>query len=316
MAPPTLVSESGRAVVAHHSVLIFDVVGANEIHFGEPAEPAEDCHRVLRELYETYKNIKPKNVQESWHDVSQAREEAQSLFKYGYFSMRERAQADRLYWHCCEKIQQTTRRLRHVPEELSAVERVMSTIYYCNFSVFQSAPDSWAIDQLFPIMPLHRLNEEPTAHAALADLTCDSDGVIDHFIDVEDVKATLDVHAWEPSQPYILGMFLNGAYQEILGDLHNLFGDTNAVHVELGDTGYRVRHVIRGDTMTDVLKYVGHMPERMIEAVREQAEDALEQGRINAQQMRLLMRHYQRALDSYTYLTGDAVDPPGPVTGG
>jgi arginine decarboxylase len=316
MKPPTIVSESGRAVVAHHSILIFDVVGANETRFGEPAEPPQDSHRVLRELYETYKNVKPKNVQESWHDVSQAKEEAQSLFKYGYFSLRERAQADRLYWHCCEKIQQTLRRLRHVPEELTVIEKVMSTIYYCNFSVFQSAPDSWAIDQLFPIMPLHRLDEEPTTHAALADLTCDSDGMIDHFIDVEDVKATLDVHAYDPLKPYYLGMFLNGAYQEILGDLHNLFGDTNAVHVEVHEGGYRVRNVVKGDSMTDVLKYVGHAPDRMIESVREQAEEALAQGRITIQQMRLLMRHYERALDSYTYLTGDAVDPPGPVTGG
>jgi arginine decarboxylase len=316
LKPPTIISESGRAVVAHHSVLIFDVVGANEKRFGEPVEPAQDANRVIRELYETYKNIKPKNVQESWHDVSQAKEEAQSLFKYGYLSLRERAQAERLYWHCCDKIQQTMRRLRHIPEELNVIDQVMSTIYYCNFSVFQSAPDSWAIDQLFPIMPLHRLAEQPKVHAALADLTCDSDGVIDHFIDVEDVKATLDVHAYDPQKPYYLGMFLNGAYQEILGDLHNLFGDTNAVHVELGDNGYRIRHVVKGDTMTDVLKYVGHVPEHMIESVREQAEEALAQGRITVQQMRVLMRHYERAMESYTYLTGDAVDPPGPVTGG
>jgi arginine decarboxylase len=316
LPPPTIVSESGRAVVAHHSILIFDVVGANETRFGEPAEPPEDANRVLRELYETYKNVKPKNVQESWHDVSQAKEEAQSLFKYGYLSLRERAQAERLYWHCCEKIEKTMRRLRHIPEELIVIEKVMSTIYYCNFSVFQSAPDSWAIDQLFPIMPIHRLKEEPTSRAALADLTCDSDGIIDHFIDVEDVKATLPVHPYDPKRPYYLGMFLNGAYQEILGDLHNLFGDTNAVHVEVGESGYRVRHVVKGDSMTDVLKYVGHSPERMIESVRGQAEEALAQGRITAQQMRLLMRHYERAMDSYTYLTGDAVDPPGPTTRG
>lgn len=302
---PTIVSESGRAVVAHHSVLLFDVVGANEIHFGEPVEPKPGSSRVLKELYETYKGILPKNVQESWHDASQAKEEAQSLFRYGYLSLRERAQAERLYLHCAEKIRDTARRLKFVPEELQVVEKLMSTIYYCNFSVFQSAPDTWAIDQLFPIMPIHRLEEEPMVRATLADLTCDSDGVIDHFIDVEDVKGTLDVHPYRPDEPYVLGMFLNGAYQEILGDLHNLFGDTNAVHVELTDYGYRVTHVVKGDSMTEVLRYVAHQPEEMIESVREQAESALSSGRITLQQMKLLMRHYERTMGVYTYLVAD-----------
>jgi arginine decarboxylase len=196
-------------------------------------------------------------------------------------------------------------RLKFVPEELQNLSKQLSAIYYCNFSVFQSAPDTWAIDQLFPIMPIHRLDEEPIIRATLADLTCDSDGMIDHFIDVEDVKSTLDVHALKEGEHYFLGMFLNGAYQEILGDLHNLFGDTNAVHVELTDTGYQISHVIKGDSVSDVLRYVEYQPETMVDGVRRQAERAVSEGRITNEQMRTLMHHYEESLRSYTYLTED-----------
>jgi arginine decarboxylase len=302
---PTIVSESGRAIAAHHSVLVLEVVGRSHVRFGEPVEPRPDAHRLLKELYETYGGIQPKNVQESYHDASQAKEEAQSLFKYGYLSLRERAQVERLFWNCCEKIHQTLKRLKFVPEELQHLDKNLSAIYYCNFSLFQSAPDIWAIDHLFPIMPIHRLDEEPTVSATLADLTCDSDGMIDHFIDVEDVKSTLAVHTLKDSESYFLGMFLNGAYQEILGDLHNLFGDTNAVHVELTDTGYQIGHVIKGDSVSEVLRYVEYQPENMIEAVRRQAERAVSQGRITNEQMRTLMHHYEESLRSYTYLTDD-----------
>jgi arginine decarboxylase len=300
---PMIISESGRAVAAHQSVLVFDVLGANEVRFGNPVAPAREAHSVLHRLFETYQGIMPKNVQESWHDASQGKEEAQNLFKYGYLGLRERAQAERLFWSCCEKIQDTMQRLKFVPEELNNLQKVMSAIYYCNFSVFQSAPDAWAIDQLFPIMPIHRLDERPTVRCTLADLTCDSDGIVDHFIDVQDVRNTLDVHDLKPGEPYYLGMFLNGAYQEILGDLHNLFGDTNCVHVAATDYGYRVSHVIKGDSMTEVLRYVEYQPERMIESVRDQAETALSEGRMTLEQMRLFMSRYEDALGSYTYLT-------------
>ena len=302
---PTIVSESGRAIAAHHSVLVFEVVGVNEVRFGEPADPGPESHRLLQELYETYQGILPKNVQESWHDASQAKEEAQSLFKYGYLGLRERAQAEMLFWHCCEKLQHTLRRLKFIPEELYHLERTLSAIYYCNFSIFQSAPDVWAIDQLFPIMPIHRLDEEPTVRATLADVTCDSDGMIDNFIDVEDEKQTLDVHPYRPQEHYYLGMFLNGAYQEILGDMHNLFGDTNAVHVRLTETGYQARHVIKGDSISEVLRYVGYDPDLMVEAVRRQAERAVSNGQLTNEQMRTLMQHYEDSLRSYTYLTSD-----------
>jgi arginine decarboxylase len=299
---PTIVSESGRAVVSHQSVLVFDVVGVNQINMPEP-KPPEGSHGVLQVLYETHQGIMPKNVQESWHDACTAKEEAQSLFKYGYLGLRERAEAERLFWACCGKIERTLARLKFIPEELQDLIKQTSAIYYCNFSVFQSAPDAWAIDQLFPIMPIHRLNEEPVVRATLADLTCDSDGMIDHFIDVEDVKDTLNVHEFKTGEPYFLGMFLNGAYQEILGDLHNLFGDTNAVHVSLTEYGYRIDHVIKGDSMTEVLRYVAYSPEAMIDAVRTQAETALSRGKMTLGQMRVLMKHYEDAMNSYTYLS-------------
>lgn len=299
---PTIVSESGRAVVAHQSVLVFDVLGVNQERAGDPGRPS-GSHGVLQVLYETYQGIAPKNVQEAWHDACTAKEEAQSLFKYGYLSLRDRAEAERLFWACCHKIESTLSRVKFVPEELQDLTKRTSAIYYCNFSVFQSAPDAWAINQLFPIMPIHRLDEEPKVRATLADLTCDSDGIIDHFIDVEDVNDTLGVHEFREGEPYYLGMFLNGAYQEILGDLHNLFGDTNAVHVSLTDYGYRVDHVIKGDSMTEVLRYVAYSPETMIDAVRTQAEGALSRGKLSLEQMRVLMKHYEDSMNSYTYLS-------------
>jgi len=302
---PTIVSESGRAVAAYQSVLLFDVLGADGVHFGAPDEPSEDVHRVVKDLYETYGGIAPKNLQESWHDAVEAKEEARSLFKYGYLGMRELARAEKLFWHCCEKIQKHVQRLRHVPEELALLDELMSSMYYCNFSIFQSAPDTWAMDQVFPIMPIHRLEEEPTVSARLADLTCDSDGVIDHFIDREEVQRVLPLHPLVDGERYILGMFLGGAYQEILGDLHNLFGDTNAVHVRLEDYGYSVAHLIRGDSIEAVLRYVQHDPEAMVESVRVQAERALNAGRMTLPQLRTFMRHYENSLRGYTYLGAD-----------
>jgi arginine decarboxylase len=303
VAVPTIVTESGRAVCAHQSVLVFEVVGTNEVRFGTPVAPKAGAHPIIRGLYETWCGIVPKNVQEAYHDASQAKDEAQSLFKFGYLSLRERSEAERLYWNCCEKILMHIRRMRYVPEELQKLEKVLAAIYYCNFSIFQSAPDTWAIDQLFPIMPIHRLEEEPTERATLADLTCDSDGAIDRFIDREDVKPVLEVHRYDPDRPYYMGLFLNGAYQEILGDLHNLFGDTNAVHVRLAEEGYHVSHVVKGDSVSEVLHYVQYSPESMVERVRQHAERAYRNGTISLQQMRLLMRHYEESLGKYTYLT-------------
>ncbi len=196
-------------------------------------------------------------------------------------SLTERPKQKRLFWSCCHRIQELLQQLDRIPEDLEDLERVMASIYYVNLSVFQSAPDTWAIDQLFPIMPIHRLNEEPSQRVTLADLTCDSDGKIDRFIDLLDVKSTLELHPLKPNQPYVLGMFLGGAYQEIMGNLHNLFGDTNAVHIKLTPKGYSIEHVVKGDTMAEVLGYVQYDAEQLLERLRQQAEAALQQDQIS-----------------------------------
>lgn len=305
LTPPTIVTESGRAIATHQSVLVFDVLGTNEVRYPEPEKPGPTSHSVIQELYETYLAIVPKNVKEAWHDAVQAKEEAASLYKFGYISLRERALAERLHWYCAVKIREQAKRLKQRPEELDEIDSHLSTIYYCNFSVFQSAPDSWAIDQLFPLMPIHRLDEEPTVNARIADLTCDSDGIIDKFIDVEEVRNVLPVHRLREREPYFLATFLVGAYQEILGDLHNLFGDTHAVHVRLTASGYQIAHVVKGDSMNEVLRYVEYDPEVLAESIRRQAESALQSGRISIQQMKLLMEHYETSMRSYTYLVDE-----------
>jgi arginine decarboxylase len=306
IAHPTIISESGRAIAAHQSVLVFEIVGKNEVRFGVPVEPDAKAHKVLKQLFETYGGVQPKNLQEAFHDATQIKEEADSLFKFGYLSLRERAQAEKLFWACCERILEAAKKLKRIPDEIVQLEQMMASIYYGNFSVFQSIPDSWAIDQLFPIMPIHRLDQEPTVKATLADLTCDSDGKVDHFIDIEDVKRVLPVHPFREDQRYYMGIFLNGAYQEILGDLHNLFGDTNAVHVRLDDEGgYEIGHFVKGDEIREVLSYVEYEPGMMVERVRRQAERARRQGLITFDQVKLLMKHYEDSLGSYTYLTAD-----------
>ena len=303
---PTIISESGRAIAAHQSVLVFEIVGKNEVRFGVPVEPEPKAHKVLKQLFETYGGVQPKNLQEAYHDATQIKEEADSLFKFGYLSLRERAQAEKLFWACCERILEAAKKLKRIPDEIVQLEQMMASIYYGNFSVFQSIPDSWAIDQLFPIMPIHRLDEEPTVKATLADLTCDSDGKVDHFIDIEDVKRVLPVHPYREDKRYYMGIFLNGAYQEILGDLHNLFGDTNAVHVRLdNEGGYEIGHFVKGDEIREVLSYVEYEPGVMVERVRRQAERARRQGLITFDQVKLLMKHYEDSLGSYTYLTAD-----------
>mgnify|MGYP000134071856 CR=1 FL=1 len=301
---PTLISESGRAIASHQSVLVFNVLGTSDVPTGAPEPVREAEHLIIRNLWETYNSLTVDNYQEAYHDAAQFKEEAVSLFNFGYVSLPERARAERLFWACCQKILEIARHQEYVPDDLEDLEKIMASIYYINLSVFQSAPDSWAIDQLFPIMPIHRLDEEPTKRATLADLTCDSDGKIDQFIDLRDVKHVLELHPLHAEQPYYLAMFLGGAYQEIMGNLHNLFGDTNAVHITLTpNKGYQIDHVVKGDTMTEVLGYVQYDSEDLVESIRQQTELALQEQRITLQDSQLLLQNYERSLSRYTYLS-------------
>jgi arginine decarboxylase len=301
---PTLISESGRAIASHQSVLVFDVLGtSHRPNLEDIQPPTEADHALLRELYDTYLAIHLKNYQEAYHDAVQFKDEAISLFNFGYLSLTERAKIERLYWACCRRILELVRNEDYVPDDLEDLEKNLASIYYINLSVFQSVPDAWAIDQLFPIMPIHRLNEEPTCRATLADLTCDSDGKIEQFIDLRDVKPVLELHPITEDEPYYLGLFLGGAYQEIMGNLHNLFGDTNTVHIHMTPKGYNIEHVVKGDTMTEVLGYVQYDSEDLVENIRRRSEQALQDGTITLEEAQLLLQHYEHSLNHYTYLS-------------
>lgn len=306
VAHPDIVTEAGRAMVAHHSVLLFDILGVNEMVSGTVPEAAgTEDPKVVQDLSEIVKGISQKNVLEAYHDAIQLKEEATTLFSLGYLDLPGRARVEALFRACCERILRIVREMPYVPEELEPLERALADTYYGNFSVFQSAPDHWAVKQLFPVMPIQRLDEKPTRRGILADLTCDSDGKIDRFIDQRDVKDVLELHPLD-ERPYYVGVFLVGAYQEILGDLHNLFGDTDAVHVRLGDDErYVVEHVVEGDDVGDVLRYVQYDKATLIEKVRRTIEIAMRSGRIGLEDSARLRRHYEAGLSEYTYLTAE-----------
>ncbi len=303
---PDIVSESGRALTAHHAILIFDVLGVSRQRTDVPEDVADHDNQAIVSLRQILAELSVKNVQESYHDALQLKEEAASLFALGYLDLKGRALAERLFWAICDRLRQIVSSLEYVPEELQGLERALADTYYCNFSVFQSAPDHWAVGQLFPTMPIHRLHERPTRRAVLADLTCDSDGKVDKFIDLRDVKNVLEVHPTTPGKPYYLAMFLVGAYQEILGDLHNLFGDTNAIHVSMDeDYGYRIERVIEGDSVTEVLSYVQYEKQELVRRMRRRLEDAVRARRLNMKESAMLMRRYEEGLAAYTYLVDD-----------
>lgn len=304
---PTLVSESGRAIASHQSVLIFDILGTSEASYSQPDPYQEGEHKLIRELWDLYTLVNAENYQEAFNDAVQFKQEAASLFNFSYLSLSERARVERIYWACCVKIANLLRQQDYVPEELEHLEKSLASIYYMNMSLFQSALDSWAIDQLFPILPIHRLNEEPTQRATLADLTCDSDGKIARFIGKKGEKDVLELHPLKSGKSYYLGMFLVGAYQETLGNLHNLFGNTNTIHIQLASKatahqGYTIEHVVRGNTTDEVLQQVQYNPEDMIEQIRRRSEQALQKGQITIEEARKLMANYKAGMDCYTYL--------------
>jgi arginine decarboxylase len=303
VAHPTIVTESGRAIAAYHSVLVFNVLGVAGMGEADvPPEPPADAEQPLIDLQETYRSLTAKNLLESYHDAQQALDQALNLFSLGYLSLDQRCIAENLYWAISRRIQKMARELDYFPEELEGIDAMLSDTYFCNFSLFQSMPDSWAIKQLFPIMPIHRLEEEPSRPAVLGDITCDSDGKVDAFIDRRDVKRTLLLHTFNGGD-YYLGAFLLGAYQEILGDLHNLFGDTNAVHVRLGPTGdVMLDSVIKGDTVREVLNYVQFSSETLVAKLRRDVETALRESRLTYEESGALLRFYEEGLHGYTYL--------------
>jgi len=307
---PMIVSESGRAIAAHHSLLVFDILGCSKLdQFNVTGRIEEDYHgreevpQPVRDLFDSYRSVNERRLVECYHDGLQAREQALQMFNLGYLSLEFRALAEKLYWATCAKIRDYCRKLDRVPEELENLEDMLSDIYFCNFSVFQSLPDSWAIGQLFPIMPIQRLGERPSRNAVLADITCDSDGKIDRFVHPRATKRTLEVHELNPGEPYYLAAFLVGAYQETLGDLHNLFGDTHVVHIRLQDGGgWWIEEIVKGDTANKVLEYMEYDTDELYPGIARDCERAVQEGRMTLGEAQAVKRFYENELNGYAYL--------------
>ncbi len=307
---PLIISESGRAIAAHHSVLIFNVLGRSAMdrfQVNERDAATDGSERAfplpVRDLLDAYRNIDERRLVECYHDALTARDQALQMFNLGLLSLEYRGLAERLYWASCARIRDCCRRIEHFPEELEDLENVLSDTYFCNVSIFQSLPDSWAIDQLFPIMPIHRLREYPSRKAVLADITCDSDGNIDRFVSARDVKRTLELHDLVPGSDYFLGAFLVGAYQETLGDLHNLFGDTHVVHIKLHEEGgWWIEEIVKGDTANRVLEYMEYDVAELAPALARDCERAIREGRLTVAESQALKRFYENELNGYAYL--------------
>ena len=300
---PNIITESGRSLTAHHSVLVFEVLASTSLPaFDEEEEIADDAHELVKELYDLWDNLNQPRLLESWHDAVQIREDALGLFNLGLIDLRTRAQVERLFWSVAREVHGMAMSMKHAPEELRKIAKMLPDKYFCNFSLFQSLPDAWAIDQLFPIIPLSRLNEQPTRAATIQDITCDSDGKIANFVSPRNLSYSLPVHELKDKEPYYLGVFLVGAYQEILGDLHNLFGDTNAVHIKVRGDEYVVDKVIEGETVADVLEYVQFNPKRMARTVEVWVMSSVKKGTISAEEGREFLSNYRSGLYGYTYL--------------
>lgn len=302
---PNIITEAGRSLVAYHAALIFNVLGINDLK--SPAEiqkALKTDHKVIKDLTEIFEKLKPANFNESYNDAINLKEELVQLFTYGVIGLEQLAKGQNLHMAIINKMHRLTKTMEDAEDIHQQLDDTLADTYFCNFSVFQSVPDSWAVGQLFPIMPIHRLNERPTRRAALVDLTCDSDGHIGHFISPSsgEAKPLLEVHQIPENEPYFMGVFLVGAYQEILGDLHNLFGDTHAVHVSVNENGYTLEHFVEGDTVTDVLSYVEYNRGELIEKIRRATEESINSGRLTKQEAGLLMKNYETGLSGYTYL--------------
>lgn len=300
---PNLIIESGRSLTAHHSILIFEVLARTQLPaFSEEEVIGEDAHELVRDLYDIWNKLSPNRLIEQWHDAMQAREDALELFNIGLVDLATRATVERLFWSIAREVNTMAGKSKHAPEELRAISRSLPDKYFCNFSLFQSLPDSWAIDQVFPVVPLSRLNEPPTCSATLQDITCDSDGKIDNFISTSNNAYHLPVHELREGEPYYIGVFLVGAYQEILGDLHNLFGDTNAVHISIKDEEYVVDKIIEGETIADVLDYVQFDHKRMVRAIEIWVSKSVKSGVITLEEGKEFISNYRSGLYGYTYL--------------
>ena len=305
VAHPRIVSESGRAITAHHSILVTDILEVTESPKNDIPEPdLKDAPTQVAELWACYQKISHENFQETYHEIQDMREQLLNLFKLGFISLHWRAIGESIIWASLHQIFENTRRADYVPDELDGLERELADIYFCNLSVFQSLPDSWAIGMVFPIMPIHRLDEKPQRIGVFADITCDSDGKIDKFVDLRDARTVLPLHALKNDEDYLIGFFLVGAYQEILGDLHNLFGDNNAVHISWDPEtkSYNIDHVEDGDTVTEVLNYVQHSKTELINQFRRRVENALRYKKVSIEESRTILELYRDGFEGYTYI--------------
>ncbi|HNS29927.1 MAG TPA: biosynthetic arginine decarboxylase, partial [Tenuifilaceae bacterium] len=291
---PNVITESGRSLTAHHSVLIFEVLETTSLPSWDEEEEVTDAdHELVRELYSLWDTLNQPRMLETWHDAHQIREEALDRFSLGILDIKTRAQVERLFWSIARDIHALTVMMKHVPDELRSLPKLLSDKYFCNFSLFQSLPDSWAMDQIFPVIPIQRLDEKPDRSATIQDITCDSDGQINNFIATRNFSYYLPVHTPKPREPYYIGVFLVGAYQEILGDLHNLFGDTNAVHISVDDNGYTIDQVIDGETVAEVLEYVQYNSKKLVRTVETWVTSAVKSGTISTEEGKEFLSNYR-----------------------
>lgn len=303
---PNIITESGRSLTAHHSILVFDVLERTTLpYWNDKEELSPDAHELSRELYNIWDKLNQPRLFESWHDALQIKEEALDLFSLGLLDLRTRAEIEKLFWSIAREVGEIAMSMKHAPEELRKIAKMIPDKYFCNFSLFQSLTDSWAIDQVFPIMPIARLDEKPQHTATLQDITCDSDGKIANFISHHGTATSLPVHSLKPGEPYYLGVFLVGAYQEILGDMHNLFGDTNAVHIDVYKDRYEIDQIIEGETVADVLEYVQFSHKRLVRNVETWVTSSMKAGKISPEEGREFLSNYRSGLYGYTYLERD-----------